>query len=109
MLTEIASVLGIAKTALNIGKDAKDLLPDGKDKDYIDKQIQLTEREIKLAEASVANDLEYDLCKCTFPPQIMLYDKNERATICPNCQHEISKKLTVEVFSTAPSKWDNLF
>ena len=92
MIEEIFGALRIAKSAIEIGKEAKDLLPDGNQKEEISKKIEDSERDLALAEASTAKDLGYDLCQCTYPPQIMLYDNETGSTICPLCSHSRLKK-----------------
>ena len=105
MLGEITAFLSIAKSAIDIGKEAKNMLPDGSEKDQIENQIALTERELAIAEANAAKELNYDLCKCTFPPQIMLYKKDRGVSECPGCGHNINKKTTI-AFTEGKSKWD---
>ncbi|WP_394166915.1 hypothetical protein [Neptunomonas phycophila] len=92
MLAEITSVLGIAKAAIDIGKEAKGLLPDGEDKSNIEAKLIQTEKELAIAEAATAKELGYELCKCTFPPQIMLFIKELNVSRCPKCHHTTSKK-----------------
>ena len=53
-------------------KALKDLLPDSPDKDKIEQEIAVVERAAALADAEIAKALGYSLCKCTYPPQIML-------------------------------------
>lgn len=72
------------KGAINILKGVKDLIPEGKDKEEATKQIQEAERILKLADAKVAQELGYSLCKCTFPPQIMI-ENQEGKSVCPSC------------------------
>lgn len=105
-IAEISAILAAAKTALDIGKEAKSMLPNANERNEIEKKLEATENQLKLAEANYAKNLGHDLCQCSFPPQIMLYNKNERATICPDCSHSISKKMEVEVFPTDASRWD---
>ena len=105
MLSEITSILGIAKTAIDIGKEAKNLLPDGREKERIENQLASTERELAIAEATSAKELGYDLCKCTFPPQVMLYKKEKGVTECPSCGYSINKKGFAEVVEMK-SEWD---
>jgi len=95
MIEEIASILGIAKSAIDIGKEAKELIPEGKEKDLIGKQIALTEKELAIAEASAAKEFGYDLCKCTFPPQIMLYKKVDGVSECSECGNTINNRTTL--------------
>ena len=67
-------------------------MPDSKNKDVISQSLDNADKAIKLAEVQVAQALGYQLCMCTFPPQIMLskgYKEhnyhNEEEFICSNC------------------------
>ena len=87
-------IFKIAKTAkeiLGIAKDTKDLLPEGPKKSEITLKIEKAETDLSIAEAEAAQRLGYRLCRCTYPPQIMLFDKSANVLRCPNteCGHEI--------------------
>ena len=53
-------------------KAAKDLLPDGVEKDAATKSLAEAEKEAAIAESAIAQALGYELCRCQFPPEIML-------------------------------------
>ena len=80
------SLLG---SAIGLAKRAKDLLPEGPEKKAVEQNLEEAERGSKLAEAQIAQALGYMLCKCTFPPQIMLKTGHSRAHgdhfQCPRC------------------------
>ena len=71
------------------------LIPDGEDKSNIEAKLIQTEKESAIAEAATAKELGYELCKCTFPPQIMLFIKELNVSRCPKCHHTTSKKENV--------------
>jgi hypothetical protein len=85
---EATSYLTAAKSALDILKTALGLLPRGADKDALANKIEEAEEALKRSDAKLAKELGYKLCKCTFPPQIMLWSERRKAFVCPN--HELS-------------------
>lgn len=95
MIEEIATVLKIAKSAVELGKEAKSLLPNSEEKEQIELRLEDVEKELRIAEASTAKELGYDLCQCSFPPQIMLFNNEKGATVCPNCGNSCNKRTTV--------------
>ncbi len=84
--------LSLFGQAIGLVKQTNDLLPDSKDKEAIEKSLEGAGKAAKMAEAQIAQALGYELCKCTFPPQIMLsngykevdYSQQEEY-ICPLC------------------------
>ncbi len=75
-------------TAITLLKRAKDVLPDGEQKYSVEQSLREAEMNSKLAEAQIAQAIRYQLCSCTFPPQIMLsrgYRQNREYFLCRNC------------------------
>lgn len=80
------------RQAIGLVKQTKDLLPESHDKKAIEKSLEEADKAAKMAEAQIAQALGYRLCKCTFPPQIMLskgyrevnYSQQEEF-VCPLC------------------------
>jgi len=93
MIAEITSILQASKMTVSLLKEMKDLIPNSNQKDEISQKILQVEKELALAEASTAKELGYRLCKCTFPPQIMLYNKQRNSEVCPNCDKSISSSF----------------
>jgi len=87
--------LSLFRDAIELAKDVKSTLPDGEKKRAIEEGLDKAELSSKIAEAQVARALGYSLCKCTFPPQIML-SQGMRPTAyleaecvkCPKCGFE---------------------
>lgn len=79
------SYLTAAKTALDIIKGVRSQLPKGPEADKAQEQIEKAEVAISTSEAELAKSLGFKLCKCSFPPQIMLWSAAERTNICPAC------------------------
>jgi len=69
-------------------KNAIGVLPDSKEKEKAEEALAKAEHEFDLAKANAADKLGYHLCKCTFPPQIMLEKPNNYAR-CPNCSKRV--------------------
>ncbi|MCK4842148.1 MAG: hypothetical protein KAT04_09750 [Methylococcales bacterium] len=92
MIAEITSLVATSKIIVELLKEVKNLIPEGSDKEDISRRITQAEKDINLAESSAAKDLGYSLCKCTFPPQIMLFDKDRKQNLCSACGnfHDIS-------------------
>ena len=68
----IKNALGLFLTAIQLAREAKKGLPEGPEKKSVEQSLEAAERSSKLAQAQIAQALGYELCKCTFPPQIML-------------------------------------
>lgn len=81
------------KECIGILKDAKELLPPGPEKANVEMKITQTEKALQLAEVKTAELLGYQLCKCAFPPKIMLIAegstvqgmKSVEVFKCPDC------------------------
>ena len=95
MIEEISLILNAAKSLLGILKEGKEFIPEGKEKESIEKAIIKAEKDLAIAESSTAKELGYDLCKCTFPPQIMLYDNSSTNNVCPRCGNTTMAKSRI--------------
>jgi NAD-dependent SIR2 family protein deacetylase len=78
------------REAIGLAKDAKELLHEGPQKEAVTKAISQAENSAGLAEAQIAKSLGYEICRCTFPPQIMLMKRkhetrNMPISVCPKC------------------------
>jgi hypothetical protein len=69
-LSSITEIFGLLRSALGLAKDAKDLLPTHQQKP-IEEALHKAELAAMTAEAKLAVELGYHLCRCTWPPQIM--------------------------------------
>ena len=74
-----------AKSALDIIKGIRAELPKGPAADTAQQKIEEAKSALKNSKAELAKSLGFRLCQCKFPPEIMLWDKAERARICPAC------------------------
>jgi hypothetical protein len=86
----VRSAVDLFRSALALFREAKDALPDNSHSNAIEKSIEEAERQIRLAEVQVAQSLGYQLCQCTFPPQIMLsigrHPRGRERFQCPTCK-----------------------
>lgn len=88
-VTDGITLLG---TVVSTVKAAIDVLPKREKEEAAGKLIEL-EKNLHAAEAQIAKGLGYELCKCTWPPQIMLhagdveYGESFR---CPACGRVVS-------------------
>lgn len=86
-LQTIAEYMAAAKGALDIIKGVRDVLPKG-EAEKVDVEIGKAEKQLALSEAEVAKALGYKLCKCEFPPNIMLKDPRSGKMVCPKCHDQ---------------------
>jgi len=91
-MEQIKVGLSLFSEAVGLAKKTKDLLPESKDKDVISQSLESADKAAKLAEVQVAQALGYQLCKCTFPPQVMLSKgykvqnyHHEEEFVCASC------------------------
>jgi hypothetical protein len=61
------------------------LLPQGGAE--IEARVEAAERALQAANVSLAQGWGFKLHDCTFPPQIMLYDKSVGDRVCPACKY----------------------
>jgi len=95
-ILSLKSALDLGKKALDIVKQARELLPNGKEKDTAKLAISEADTAFKLAELKIAQDLGYQLCQCTWPPQIMLSIEQEEygeKFQCPKCKSTLSSEM----------------
>jgi hypothetical protein len=96
-LAAIAEVFGLFRTALGAVKDAKELLP-GHQQKVVDETLEKAGIAAAAAEAQLAQELGYQLCKCAWPPRIMIRKQVESGVrgsgkdafrreswVCPSC------------------------
>jgi len=86
-IISLKTALDVMHSVISTFKDIKDLLPSGSKKDNVKIAIVDAERRLRLAEAQIAEGLDYPLCRCTFPPQIMLYDSGNKRYVCSVCNN----------------------
>lgn len=89
MLPELITALQLGREAFSFSKDLiKETVPESPNKVKAEEKFEEAEKAFRIAEANAARDLGYSICRCTWPPQIMLrIAGNEEVEIseCPNC------------------------
>jgi hypothetical protein len=60
------------------------LLPT-KNRGEAEAKIQTAQDALDRANVDLAKTWGFKLCKCTFPPQIMLWKKEQQTNVCPGC------------------------
>jgi hypothetical protein len=107
-LASIGEVFTLLRTALGAVKDAKELLPKHQQK-VVDETLEKADLASKVAEAKLAQELGYQICQCTWPPQIMrrwssgntasrAQDTRWEEWFCPSCRQPLTvpvKKIPV--------------
>ncbi|WP_316215156.1 hypothetical protein [Bradyrhizobium sp. SZCCHNR2035] len=76
--------LASAKSALDLYKGVKDQLPKGM-AEKAEAEIEKAEAALKNGKAELAKKLGYRLCRCEFPPHVMLWKADIRKNVCPKC------------------------
>ncbi len=89
---ELNTGLDAFRSAVGLAKNTKDLLPEGPQRDAVMEGLEKAERATQLAKAQIAQTLGFPLCRCTFPPQIMLSEGRRGSGYnrwedyrCPEC------------------------
>ena len=83
------------KEAIGLVHSANDQLPPGEPHKTIQQKVQEAERLIQAGHAAVGESLGFQLCHCTWPPQIMASSAYSEETqteefTCPNCENTLS-------------------
>ena len=81
---DLAQYIHFGKETLDLLKAAVGLLPKSAKRAEVEQKITAAEDALKRADAALAQKLGFQLCKCTYPPQIMLWREREKVTKCPN-------------------------
>ena len=91
VIESIAAVIGALKSVADLWEKFTQNLPDGPEKVELQKQLAEAQKATALAEVQAARGLGYNLCQCTWPPQIMLslppqQPKDPLVFECPKCR-----------------------
>ena len=93
-IDEISAYVRASKDVLDMLKVMSGMLPKGQQHDDAEKQLATAERALRASEAQLAKALNYHLCQCTFPPQIMLRTgrhpvHDDEIFKCSNCGNQV--------------------
>jgi hypothetical protein len=83
---DLAQYIHFGKETLDLLKAAGNLLPKSAKRAEVEQKITAAEIALKRADAALAQKLGFQLCQCTYPPQIMLWHEREKVTKCPNAE-----------------------
>jgi hypothetical protein len=86
-IKSIGEIVATIKSAIDLLKSAATLLPTGKDREKIERQLTEAVALLARSDAKLAHELGYQLHRCTFPPQIMVLNK-EDMWVCPSCDKQ---------------------
>jgi hypothetical protein len=83
------------KEAIALVHSANDQLPAGEARTAIQQKIAEAERTIQVGHAAMGQSLGFQLCHCTWPPQVMASSQYSKETkveqfTCPNCGKTLS-------------------
>jgi hypothetical protein len=81
---DITDYIRVSKEALDLARSAWALLPKSAKRDEVEQKLLAAQNALKRTDAALAQKLGYQLCQCTFPPQIMLWREKEGSHICQN-------------------------
>jgi hypothetical protein len=89
-MDDLLAYFSLGKNAIDIVKGLLEFLPKGEkvDQATIEKaKIEIEKADVALdtSKAELAKKLGFQLCRCKFPPPIMLWDNNQRVNVCPEC------------------------
>ena len=73
------------KAAIDLLKAAWGLLPKGDNADKAKAEIDKAEASLIASQAQIAQAMGFRICRCKYPPEIMLWDKDKRVSVCPAC------------------------
>ena len=87
--------LTTAKEAIHLLQSANNQLPPGEAQQVIQEKIEEAERAIQHGHAEMGLSLGFQLCHCTWPPQVMASSKYSEEThvelfTCPKCGKSVS-------------------
>jgi hypothetical protein len=96
---DLAQYVHLGKETLDLLRAAGGLLPQSAKRAEVEQKIAAAEDALKRADAALAQKLGFQLCQCTYPPQIMLWREREKVTKCPNPECGRTIKDVSEAFN----------
>lgn len=115
-MMQLKAGIDMLRNAVGLVKDVRDALPSGEKRDAITSAIDQSAKQLLIAEAQIASGLGYQLCRCEFPPTIMLTaghlsgrgnpPRTGPVYECPKCGSNTAAPFTFErtrtVYSPTP-------
>ncbi len=87
VVEELGTWFETGKSAIDLLKSLFPLLPKGEQRETIEKRVAEAETALRKGDAELAKILGFRLCRCQFPPEIMLWRESEKTNICGKCGH----------------------
>lgn len=91
---DISGWVTAAMGALDLMRSGWQLLPRGDKKDELEARVRKAEDALQISSVKLAKALDYKLCRCTFPPQIMLWNNEKQTNVCSLCNNEDPRPQT---------------
>ena len=83
--SEWTEYLQAARAVLSLFDKIRTQLSSGPERAQLNDHIAIAETALKTAESELSKKLGYRICRCTFPPQIMLWNQARRKDLCAKC------------------------
>jgi hypothetical protein len=83
--SEWTDYLRAARAVLSLFDKIGTQLSSESERSQLKDHIALAETALKTTEAELAKKLGYRICRCTFPPQVMLWHQARRKDLCARC------------------------
>ncbi len=99
ILEQIKGGLSMFRAAIGAVKEASTLLPESNEKEAATRTLEEASKAAQMSEATIAQAFGYELCRCEFPPTVMLkvgfkmrYGTRDIDDVyeCPKCKQNTS-------------------
>jgi len=90
-ITGFTNAVKFAKEAIELLRQAKDTMPSGPKKEAAERALAQADTNFRIAEAQAAQGLDYPICKCSWPPQIMTAVEPPYKFKCGKCGYTEDK------------------
>jgi hypothetical protein len=84
-IQDFTTGLTLAKTAVDLVNSVTDLIADPTKREAARVALDQSKKAFAIAETKMAEELDYPLCHCNFPPGICTLDRSDRY-ICQKCK-----------------------
>ena len=100
ILEQIKGGLSMFRAAIGAVKEASTLLPESNEKEAATRTLEEASKAAQMSEATIAQAFGYELCRCEFPPTVMLkvgfkmrYGTRDIDDVyeCPKCKQNTAR------------------
>jgi hypothetical protein len=96
VLGQLTQAFDALRATIGLAKGTVDSISDLRERAAAKKSVEELERSAQLAEADMAKAFGYQLCRCKFPPQVMLTvgfnDNGDYKHQCPACGSVVARR-----------------